>query len=293
MKRERVADIGFQNPPLDALGVEVLSLRDLRRRAPLTLLAPQRVQFHLLLLVQHGRSAHMVDFENISLEPNDLFFIRPGQVQQWRLDDSLQGLLLLIKPEALTPSLARAGRDLKLLDLDEWPHLWRLPPARRQQVLFHLQCLQEDIRLYNGREVEAAAIWHQLLAFLLHLAGDVPPPRQTSTAQQALIYRRFAKAVEAGLSDRLSAREHATRLGVSDSTLERACKAVAGLSAKQFIAKRTVLEAKRLLLHSTYTVASVGLSLGFEDATNFVKFFRRFEGVTPGAYRAKLTDGER
>jgi AraC-like DNA-binding protein len=99
------------------------------------------------------------------------------------------------------------------------------------------------------------------------------------------VYRRFAKAVEAGLARRVSAREHAARLGVSESTLERACKAVAGLTAKQFIGKRTVLEAKRLLLHSTYTMAGVGLSLGFEDATNFVKFFRHAEGVTPGAYR--------
>jgi AraC-like DNA-binding protein len=33
-------------------------------------------------------------------------------------------------------------------------------------------------------------------------------------------------------------------------------------------------------------VAAVGDQLGFDEATNFVKFFRRETGLTPGAFRA-------
>ena len=44
-------------------------------------------------------------------------------------------------------------------------------------------------------------------------------------------------------------------------------------------------KAKRLLAHTTLTVATVGTRLGFDEATNFVKFFRRATGTTPGSFR--------
>jgi AraC-like DNA-binding protein len=49
-----------------------------------------------------------------------------------------------------------------------------------------------------------------------------------------------------------------------------------------------LLEAKRLLAHSTASVAAVAHQLGFSEATNFVKFFRRNAGVTPKAFRQRM-----
>ena len=46
-----------------------------------------------------------------------------------------------------------------------------------------------------------------------------------------------------------------------------------------------LLEARRLLVHTLLPVATISDQLGFEEATNFVKFFRRETGLTPGAFR--------
>ena len=62
--------------------------------------------------------------------------------------------------------------------------------------------------------------------------------------------------------------------------------AAAGHTAKQVVDLRIALEAKRLLVHSGATVAQIGHRLGFSEATNFVKFFRRLAGVTPLEFRA-------
>jgi AraC-like DNA-binding protein len=64
---------------------------------------------------------------------------------------------------------------------------------------------------------------------------------------------------------------------------------VTGRSAKQYVDARVTLEAKRLLAHTTLPVAVVGRRLGFAEATNFGKFFRREAGVTPGSFRAEHT----
>lgn len=53
---------------------------------------------------------------------------------------------------------------------------------------------------------------------------------------------------------------------------------------------RLVLEAKRLLVHTTDPVGVIARQLGFAEPTNFVKFFRRETGTTPGAFRTRHLD---
>ena len=79
---------------------------------------------------------------------------------------------------------------------------------------------------------------------------------------------------------------YAARLGCSEKSLTRAALQVTDRSAKTVITERLVLEAKRLLAHTLLPVATIGDQLGFAEATNFVKFFRRETGLTPGAFRA-------
>lgn len=46
------------------------------------------------------------------------------------------------------------------------------------------------------------------------------------------------------------------------------------------------MEAKRLLKHSlTLRIKEIALKLGFEDTSNFTKFFKRNTGITPINFR--------
>lgn len=78
---------------------------------------------------------------------------------------------------------------------------------------------------------------------------------------------------------------YANALGMSEKTLSRACLAAAGVPAKVVINQRLVLEARRLLAHTTLAVHAIGRELGFEEPSNFVKFFRKEAQMTPLAFR--------
>jgi AraC-like DNA-binding protein len=64
---------------------------------------------------------------------------------------------------------------------------------------------------------------------------------------------------------------------------------LAGAAPKRLIERRVALEAKRLLAHSPLAVSAIGTQLGFTEPTNFVKFFRRSESLTPAAFRERAT----
>jgi len=59
-----------------------------------------------------------------------------------------------------------------------------------------------------------------------------------------------------------------------------------GKTPKQLIDERILLEAKRLLVHSNDPGKIIGLSLGFDEPTNFNKFFKKHTGKTPSEFRA-------
>jgi AraC-like DNA-binding protein len=48
-----------------------------------------------------------------------------------------------------------------------------------------------------------------------------------------------------------------------------------------------IVEAQRLLSHSALGVAQVAYELGFEDASYFGRYFHKYVGTTPEAYRQR------
>jgi len=283
----RIPEIHFDNPRLAKVGVEAMTLHELRQRASARLLStPQRVDFHHLLLVQQGRSRHMVDFIEHPLQPGSVLLVRPGQVQQWHMGDELQGQLTLISAQALAPAMD-AAIDKELLALDEWPSVSTLQQGLFTTAVADSDRLKADIARFEGTPVDAAIIRHEVLAMLLRLSRMLRGAASTpEMVQEGKIYRMFCRELEAGFRTRPSVLDLARRIGFSESTLSRACLAAVGRSAKEVIDQRVALEAKRLLVHSKASIAEIAHELGFTEPTNFVKFFKRTALATPVAFRA-------
>jgi len=98
-------------------------------------------------------------------------------------------------------------------------------------------------------------------------------------------FGRFRQQVEAHFSSRHRVSDYSRLVGCSEKTLTRTTLAVAGVAAKAFLARRIALEAKRLLAHTSMPIAVISDQLGFDEATNFVKFFKRCVGCVPGDFR--------
>ena len=280
-------ELHFCNPRLSKVGVEALALRELRRRVSWELRSPpQRVHFHHLLLVQGGSSKHMVDFVEHELKPGAVLLVRPGQVQQWHMHESLEGQLALISSEALSPSVARSHKDMTLLALPDWPAISTPSPGLFAEAVADIARLSAYVKRFEGTDLEAAIIRHELLTLLLRLARELKSCyRGTGTTREAEIHALFAAELESNFAKRKSVLYYATRIGFSESTLSRACVATVGRTAKQDIDERVSLEAKRLLVQSHETASQIGHRLGFTEPTNFVKFFRRQVGCTPIEFR--------
>ena len=174
----------FDNPRLSRLGVELITLEQLHRKAGERLARPERVEFLMLMLPSAGWGRHTVDFEQLRLEPGQLLVVRPGQVQQWHPDQcqeaSLQARILLIDPTVLPGAdLLNLSREVALLEIDRWPTQIELEVAEIEAFRRGLALLQQDFDRFDQSGTQIALIRAQLLALLLRLGG-----RATTAAER-------------------------------------------------------------------------------------------------------------
>lgn len=80
--------------------------------------------------------------------------------------------------------------------------------------------------------------------------------------------------------------DYANQLSVHVNHLNRALKETAQKTTSTIINERLAQEAKILLKHTDWNISQIGYSLGFEEPTNFSKFFKTNTQLSPSKFRS-------
>jgi AraC-like DNA-binding protein len=294
-KRAAIPQLQYQPPKGYALDIEVFPLARIRREIPAAeRSAPRRIEFWLLIYLHGPASRHVVDFEPLACPAGSVLLLRPGQVHRFDTSADAEGWMVPFQPEFLpstptvavsrgaSPQLAAAGDPLLAL-----PVLSTLSAEEQSAMAEGLTRMHLDAQRRSPTYELHALLRHQLLAIITRLTIAHARREQRSQTAPTLLarYQRFRDLVELDFRAHRQVARYARRLGCSEKSLVRACWEVAGMSAKTVISSRITLEAKRLLAHTDLQVAEIADQLGFDEATNFVKFFRREASCSPGEFR--------
>lgn len=101
-------------------------------------------------------------------------------------------------------------------------------------------------------------------------------------------FSHMALYIRKNLGNKLDVDSLARIACMSRSQFFRTFKQEFGMTPIQFIIKERLKHAKNLLANSQMAIQQVSIEAGFEDVNNFIKLFKKAEGVTPGAFRLKL-----
>jgi AraC-like DNA-binding protein len=99
------------------------------------------------------------------------------------------------------------------------------------------------------------------------------------------LFQNFTTLLEANFNKTRSANFYASELGVTYKHLNTISKALVNKTAKTVIDDYVILQAKRNLINSSIKSTQLAYKLGFEDATNFTKYFKKNTGLTPKSFK--------
>ena len=268
-------------PPDDAyrLDIELVDAPELRARvASDPHRGYERIDFQCFVYVCSGSYRHVVDFETHELEERSCLVISPGQVHRFGPPSEWTGWMLIVSGHQVSD-------DARAL-----PAHIRLDRALGEAVTELFERMQADATspAHRRRLVQLLALQTAVLVSRLALGASTASASRLVDPRLLSRYREYRTAVDVDHPRWHLVAPYARHLGCSAKSLNRACRAVADTSAKDVIVARIVLEAKRRLALTADPVAAISRQLGFDEATNFVKYFRRETGMTPTAFRAAV-----
>lgn len=138
----------------------------------------------------------------------------------------------------------------------------------------------------TGRDIMLSALVQTLLVWLQRRRfAELGEELSQNRGQQHM--GAFIQLLEQHYREHWPIERYASTLGVSAPHLNALCRRLCHQSALQVIHQRLLLEAKRILVYTTMTVGQVADSLGFSEPAYFSRFFKRYTGTSPRAFRSR------
>jgi len=128
-------------------------------------------------------------------------------------------------------------------------------------------------------------------ARLVHAHSTARLGAANSTPRPGLSDRQLRRAIdfiETQIDGDPSLRELAAVAGLSPVYFARQFKRAMGLPPHQYLLRRRLERAKRLLSRDDQPIAAIALDCGFCHQEHLTRAFRRHCGITPAAYRSAL-----
>lgn len=106
------------------------------------------------------------------------------------------------------------------------------------------------------------------------------------------LVREFNFLVEQNFKVKHTVAEYADLLFKSPKTLSNIFSKMGSKSPLRYIHDRKMLESRRLLCYTDFTIKEIAYELGFMDIQGFSRFFKKYEGVSPTEYKENHHSGK-
>lgn len=242
--------------------------------------------FYHLVFFTKGTGKQQIDFKTFDVKPNLIYFMTPGQVHSWNFESEPEGYIINFSTSYFSSLL------LNKEYLDKFS-FFSGKPAHQVLLLNEATCLHITSIFENIlKEGESSYPINDDLVKVLLLQLFIAVARTTNNIDDKranpyshTILKNFQHLIEENYTKLRLPKQYAELLYITPNHLNALCNDFLGTSAGKLIRDRIILEAKRLLINLDLRVAEIAEKLNFEDQSYFVKFFKKYEEITPDRFR--------
>ena len=270
---------------------EIIDIGTLYTNSKDTLTTIHRTGFYHIIWFQQGNPTHLVDFKPLKIKPNTLLFLNKDTVQRFDNKTKFEAKAFIFTDSFFckTETDAKFLRNNILFnDLFSVSQI----QIENNKKLFALLLQQMTNELQNVRDNSQADILKNLLHnFLLYSEREKRKQNFVEIKKDANLdyVMLFKDLLEINYKTQKQVNYYAKEMLISEKRLNQATSKIFGKTPKEIIDDRIMLEAKRILAHTNESVKEICFYLGFEEPTNFIKYFKKHSTIRPTEFREKNT----
>lgn len=244
------------------------------------------------ILVTAGPVAVTLDDIRTSLVGPAAMIIPAGTVHGFRFGADTQGYVLTVDLEYVL-GMANPAHRSPIETLFSLPRAidLRADPQLSTRIERLLDTLSQEFRQPDSSAAPVAGWLACSGLWILAMGGAVQGTSEPHTRLDAERLRRFRHLIESQYLTHWPVQRYARRLALSETSLNRLCRRLVGVTAFDLIQQRLALEARRRLVYAASSVSGIARELGFKDPAYFSRFFRRHSGIAPAEFRRRHHGG--
>lgn len=258
-----------------------------------TSMLPNRRDFYKISLILKGSGVIGVADKAMDINGNALLFMNPLVPFSWEASDEEQtGYFCLFTEEFVNHNLKSESLSQAPLFKAGGNHIF-FPDKESMDLLTGV--FRNMLKEMQSGYANKYELLRSYIQIIMHEAMKIQPadtfykPANASERIAGLFLELLERQFPIDAPDQVvalkNANEFAAQLNIHTNTLNRALKESTGKTTTEWIAERTVKEAKALLQFSNWDMAEIAYSLGFEHSSNFIIFFRKQTDSTPLQFR--------
>jgi len=234
-----------------------------------------RKTHYLFLFVLEGTTRHGVDLQHFDIQANELLFVLPHQIHH--VPDSKKGInFFKLGFEESSLSLLPRQYPFLINPLNNQKIQFTPPAAARLKSIFEML-----LGLLSTMDTDPDLILAHLNSLLTEINSAYFAVDKQPADDKLAKYINFKLLIENNLTDHPSIIEIAEELALNTNSLYSIVKQYSGLSPKEFITNRLILEAKRRLFYArNSSIKELAYDLGFNDPEYFSRLFKKVTGQT-------------
>lgn len=284
-KKKEMELVTFRSEIL-TLGFEVISLKHFYKRPDPNRHIPHIVNFHVVMFITEGTGKHEIDFNTIEYDKNHVVFINKGQVHRWLEYQNTNGFIILFTEDFLFKNQI-TFKDLSYsfpFNSFLYEPSISLDTVQSKSFITLIQYLyQEYHQPFTPHKEEILQCL--LRTFILKIKSKKPIQREEVKGDQEELFIRFQKMIDLKIQESRNINDYCLWLSTSYKKLNQTCKALTKNTAKAFLDQIIILKAKKFLIEGEKSISEIAYLLGFEEPTNFTKYYKKHTSISPKEFQ--------
>jgi AraC family transcriptional activator of pobA len=239
-------------------------------------LQPRRLTSYFVVLIETGTLTYKLDLQEITVTGGQLLFAMPNQVftPPAKIDDVKYFKILFDEN-----TLALLPQQFPFLVNPLNSQTIIFDDTSRQRVKKGFEILNQILSIdKNPTDTEIVLAYLNALLVELNTAYFKNKERTNILNNNLSKFIEFKIVVETHLTEQPSINAIAEKLALSTNSLYRIVKEYSGISPKDFLTNRLMIEAKRKINYSNLSIKELAYELGFNDPDYFSRLFKKCTG---------------
>ena len=262
----------------EKLEFELTSLTSIFKKSKSKLYIPHRQDFYGLFYFTNSKGSHFVDFKEYEIQEGHIFLISNEQIHFFKNIEKTEGKIILFTSSFL-------DNDYLIDQVFETAIFNPFLFLNKEQRNYFDTLINQIKRIYvSDKKIKSEILKKYLEIILLEILQSNQETLNLNN-NNYLRFLAFKKDIKDNFKSQKKVNFYANKQNISPKTLNLAVRQTVDKSAKQFINEYLILSAKRLLINSNLTSSEIAYELGFDEPTNFTKFFKKAEKSSPTMFR--------